>query len=74
MAERVVKEKLDFSRCTFIGLDEWLGIPPENEGSCFFFFQTQVFNPLGLSSAQIHLFNALSEDPAQECSIMDKTT
>lgn len=73
MAERVVKEKLDFSRCTFIGLDEWLGIPPENEGSCFFFFQTQVFNPLHLSSAQIHLFNALSKDPTLECSLMDKT-
>ena len=73
MTERAVKEKLDFSRCTFIGLDEWLGIPPENEGSCHFFFQTQVFNPLRLSSAQIHLFNALSEDPARECSEMDKT-
>jgi glucosamine-6-phosphate isomerase len=73
MTERVIKEKVDFSRCTFIGLDEWVGIPPENEGSCHFFFQTQVFKPLNLSSAQIHLFNALSADPAQECSVMDKT-
>jgi glucosamine-6-phosphate isomerase len=73
MTERAIKEKVDFSRCTFIGLDEWVGIPPENEGSCHFFFQTLVFKPLGLPSAQIHLFNALSEDPTRECSVMDKT-
>ncbi len=72
MTERAIKEKVDFSRCTFIGLDEWVGIPPENEGSCHFFFQTQVFKPLQVSSSQIHLFNALSKDPAQECAVMDK--
>jgi glucosamine-6-phosphate isomerase len=73
MTERAIKEKVDFSRCTFIGLDEWVGIPPENEGSCHFFFQTQVFKPLHLSSSQVHLFNALTESPAQECTVMDKT-
>src|SRR5882762_2842934 len=54
MTEKAITEKVDFSRCTFIGLDEWVGIPPENEGSCHFFFQTQVFTPLHLSSSQIH--------------------
>ena len=73
MIERAIKEKVDFSHCTIIGLDEWIGIPPENEGSCHYFFQTQVINPLHLSSAQIHLFNALSKDPLQECAVMDKT-
>lgn len=73
MTERAIKEKVDFSRCTFIGLDEWVGIPPENEGSCHFFFQTQVFKPLNISSSQVHLFNALSENPVQECLVMDKT-
>lgn len=72
MTERAIREKVDFNHCTFIGLDEWLGIPPENEGSCHFFFQTQVFKPLQLSPSQVHLFNALSEDPAQECLLMDK--
>jgi len=73
MTERAIKEKVDFSRCTFIGLDEWIGIPPENEGSCHFFFQTQVFRPLHLSPSQGHLFNAMSEFPEQECTVMDKT-
>jgi galactosamine-6-phosphate isomerase len=73
LTERAIKEKVDFSRCTFIGLDEWVGIPPESEGSCHFFFQTLLFNPLHISPAQIHLFNGLSKDPEQECATMDKT-
>ena len=38
-AEKAIKEKIDFSQCTFIGLDEWVGVPPENEGSCHWFFK-----------------------------------
>jgi glucosamine-6-phosphate isomerase len=64
---------VDFSRCTFVGLDEWLGIPPDNEGSCFFFLQTNLFAPLNIASSQIHLFNALSSDPLSECEKMDVT-
>ncbi|HMH33243.1 MAG TPA: glucosamine-6-phosphate deaminase [Puia sp.] len=73
LTERALKEKLDFSRCTFIGLDEWIGIPPESEGSCHFFFQTLLFDPLRISPAQIHLLDGMSKDPAQECAVMDKT-
>ena len=32
-------KKADLNKITFIGLDEWVGIPPENEGSCHYFFQ-----------------------------------
>ena len=72
MAQKAMDEKIDFSHCTFIGLDEWVGIPPQNEGSCHFFLQTNVFKPLSLSSSQIHLFNAMSGDLVQECRTMDK--
>lgn len=72
MVERAAEEKVDFSQFTLIGLDEWIGIAPENEGSCHYFFQHQVIDPLHLQASQIHLFNALSPDPAQECAVMDK--
>jgi galactosamine-6-phosphate isomerase len=72
MAKKAADEKVDFTRCTFIGLDEWVGIPPENEGSCHFYLQSHLFKPLHISSPQIHLFNAMSEDPIQECRTMDK--
>jgi len=73
MTEIAIRENVDFTQSTFIGLDEWVGIPPENTGSCHFFFKTLVFEPLHLLPAQIHLFNALADNLVQECSVMDKT-
>lgn len=72
MASKASDEKVDFSRCTFIGLDEWVGIPPENEGSCYFFLQNQIFKPLNISASKIHLFDALSENMEAECIKMDE--
>jgi galactosamine-6-phosphate isomerase len=72
LAARAIKEKTDFSKCTFIGLDEWVGIPPENEGSCRFFFESLLLKPLNFSLSQIHLFDAMSNDPLQECRRMDE--
>lgn len=72
LSETGVKENADFSRCIFIGLDEWVGIPPDNEGSCSFFLHNTVFKPLHIESGKIHLFNALSGNLAEECKKMDK--
>lgn len=72
IAKNAKEENVDFSRCSFIGLDEWVGIPPQNEGSCHFFLQNNVFDPLHIASSQIHLFDALSEDLMEECNTMDK--
>ena len=73
LAEKAAREHVDFSRCTFIGLDEWVGIPPENEGSCHYFLQTFLFKPLHIKPSQIHLFNALAENLRAECDSMDET-
>lgn len=71
-AQKALQEKLDLTRITFIGLDEWVGIPPENEGSCHYFFQQELFEKLHFSSGQVHLFNALSPGLEKECQKMDK--
>ena len=63
--------QVDYSGCTFIGLDEWVGIPPENEGSCSFFLHNNLFHPLGIRPHQVHLFDALAEDLVSECGKMD---
>ncbi len=65
------KEKVDFSRCFFASLDEWVGIPPENEGSCQYFLRNYLFTPLKISDKQFHLFNALATDTQKECADMD---
>jgi glucosamine-6-phosphate isomerase len=63
--------KTDLSQCRFVSLDEWVGIPPENEGSCQYFLRSVVFGPLNISEDRIHLFNAMSDDTNRECREMD---
>lgn len=73
VAKTAGAQKVDFSKVTFIGLDEWVGIPPENEGSCQYFLYNYLFTPLHVPGAQIHLFNALTDDLAAACKKMDTT-
>jgi len=66
------RENINFSRLQFIGLDEWVGIPPDNSGSCRYFFETFFLNPLKSPPTSVHLFNALSRDLLHECKGMDE--
>ncbi|MEP7108993.1 MAG: glucosamine-6-phosphate deaminase [Ferruginibacter sp.] len=72
MAKRGIAEKVDFTHCTFIGLDEWVGIPPQNKGSCRFFLESHIFKPLHIQASRVHAFDAMFEDPLLECSKIDK--
>ena len=69
--EKTKTERVDLARMTFIGLDEWVGIPPENDGSCHYFFQNEIFKPLHFSPLQIHLFDAKSVNLEEECKRID---
>ncbi|SDM21798.1 6-phosphogluconolactonase [Siphonobacter aquaeclarae] len=62
---------IDFSRATFIGLDEWIGVMPDNPGSCHYFLRRYLFDPLGLSPEQFRLFDAQADDLTAECRAMD---
>jgi glucosamine-6-phosphate isomerase len=70
--ERIKNEGIDISKCTFIGLDEWIGIPPENEGSCTYFLMSYLIKPLNLSPNQYHLFNSDESKSAEECRKIDE--
>ena len=72
MAQKATGQKIDFSQCSFIALDEWVGIAPQNEGSCHFFLDTYIFKRLNINASNIYLFNALSTDLENECRKMDK--
>lgn len=71
LAEMAHKEHTNFKQCTFIGLDEWVGIPPENAGSCHYFLQKYLVQPLGLQPGQVHLFDAMANDLQAECDKMN---
>ena len=70
MADSIRKEGVDCSQCIFVGLDEWVGIPPEDDGSCAFFLRSNVFDPLGIRADQIKLFDATASDVKSECDSM----
>ncbi len=69
--KKVKEENIDISKTTFLGLDEWVGVPPENEGSCHYFLYSTVFDPLGLKPNQLHVFDGMSNDLEGECKKMD---
>src|SRR4051812_47207122 len=46
LVQKAISENIDFSDVKFIGLDEWVGIDPTNEGSCRFFFEKNLLDPL----------------------------
>lgn len=58
--------EVDLSRVTFVGLDEWLGMGPDDEGSCSWYLQRDLFGPLNLRPERIQLFDAKADDPAAE--------
>ena len=72
VAERAKKENVDFSKCIFVGLDEWLGVPPHNTGSCHYFLEQYLIRPLGLSASQVYLFDGLTNNPEMECEKMNQ--
>lgn len=72
VAERAKKENVDFSKCIFIGLDEWLGVPQHNTGSCHYFLQEYLIKPLGLHSEQVYLFDGLTTNAEIECEKMNQ--
>jgi galactosamine-6-phosphate isomerase len=71
VSHRVKEEQIDVTRCTFVSLDEWVGIPPENEGSCQYFLRATLFSPMNIKDTQVHLFDGLSNDLENECKQMD---
>ncbi|MCF8245481.1 MAG: glucosamine-6-phosphate deaminase [Saprospiraceae bacterium] len=70
--EKALENDVDTSKLCFAGFDEWVGIPPENEGSCHAFLHRHVFTPLHLPKENYHVFDAMSADLDCECQRMNE--
>lgn len=68
----VETDAVDCRHITLIGLDEWVGIPPENTGSCAWFLRRTLIKPLNLSADRFRLFDGMSVDLDSECALMDE--
>ena len=61
------KGTTDFSRCVFIGLDEWIGFGAEDDGGCRNLLNKDFLKPIGLREDQILFFDGKALNPEDEC-------
>lgn len=57
----------DFAQVTFVALDEWVGIAPDNAGSCRSYIDEPLIKPLNISTERISFFDGLADDLEAEC-------
>jgi glucosamine-6-phosphate isomerase len=72
MVELVRREKIDHSHWHFVGLDEWMGMNGYDEGSCRYYIDQQVFDPLNVPIKRIAFFDGTAIDPVRECERVER--
>ena len=65
--ERAGKKQLDASGWFFVGLDEWVGMNENDEGSCRYHLNQQLFDPLQVAGDKICFFDGRAVDLQAEC-------
>ena len=72
---RQIKEKdIDISGWNFLGLDEWAGMSGNDEGSCRFHLNNDLFGPLNAAESKITFFDGRASDPQAECDRIENYT
>jgi glucosamine-6-phosphate isomerase len=66
LIEDVKSNQLDLSHCTFVGLDEWVGIPAQTKGSCRAMMDEDLFVPLQIPKGRIEFFDGMATDLKSE--------
>ncbi|MDF2433027.1 MAG: glucosamine-6-phosphate deaminase [Mucilaginibacter sp.] len=66
-----IEGKIDFSSCYFVGLDEWVGMGKDDEGSCTNFLYENFFKPLQIKHDKMMFFDARATDLNATCNAMD---
>jgi glucosamine-6-phosphate deaminase len=56
------KEGLDFSRCRTFNLDEYIGVPPEDEHSYRFYMNHHLFSRVNIDLANTHVPDGMASD------------
>ena len=72
LIDDVQAKSVDISKAKFLSLDEWVGIDPQDSGSCLSMLKKDFFEPLNLSSAQTEYFNVSADDLTAECERINK--
>ncbi len=72
LVEDAKNKKVDFSQCTFVSLDEWLGIDPKQAGSCREMMDRGFFQPLQWPEKHIRFFDGSTATPEKDCEAMNE--
>src|SRR4030095_10112922 len=71
IAERVRRNEMKISNWHFVGLDEWVGMNENDEGSCRYHLNLQLFSPLHIAEDRICFFNGRAGELEKECERVD---
>ncbi len=58
---------IDFSDITTVNLDEYRGLPRDNDQSYYYFMNDNLFNHVNIDKARTHVPNGMVEDAEKEC-------
>ena len=70
LIETAAKGQVDFHRCQWVSLDEWVDLPVP-DGSCKHFLMQHFFEPLQIKPSQITFFDGKAADLKAECDRID---
>jgi glucosamine-6-phosphate isomerase len=71
LIDEVNNKRVDLTQVTFIGLDDFVGMGKEDDGSGANMLYHHFYIPAGIKDTQIHLFNTKTEDLDAECKRID---
>lgn len=71
LAQRQQQGAIDTSNWNFVGLDEWSNMNGADEGSCRYWLDKQLFNPLQVNKERICFFDGRATEPQKECELVE---
>jgi glucosamine-6-phosphate isomerase len=66
------ENRLTVSDWFFLGLDEWMGLGKNDQGSCRNMLDRDLFNPLSVEENRIYFFDGKTNDGGAECGRIEK--
>lgn len=63
--EKIHQRYINISQVTFVKLDEWVGLPLHMQGTCEYFLQQHIVQPLGLHPDQLIGFHSENIDETE---------
>src|ERR1700761_981277 len=67
LVEKYQQREIDVSNWSIAGLDEWVGLNGNDEGSCRYSLDKELFLPLNISGDRVNFFDGRAIDLFSEC-------